>query len=132
MLDVRSALRRSAGFHAGRTAVISGDVWLTYAQAWTRGIRFANALASLGARPVTGSRCWRTTAWRRPTSSSAARSATSSGCCATAALEPRFEASRVLERHPGRPLACPPFGKISRKLLREPYWTAAESRIGGT
>jgi acyl-CoA synthetase (AMP-forming)/AMP-acid ligase II len=51
MLDVRSALRRSAGFHAGRTAVISGDVRLTYAQAWTRGIRFANALASLGARP---------------------------------------------------------------------------------
>jgi hypothetical protein len=31
-----------------------------------------------------------------------------------------------------RTSACPPFGKISRKLLREPCWTAAESRIGGT
>jgi acyl-CoA synthetase (AMP-forming)/AMP-acid ligase II len=51
MLDVRSALRRSAGFHADRTAIISGPDRLTYGQAWERGIRFANALRSLGARP---------------------------------------------------------------------------------
>ena len=51
MLDVRSALRRSAGFHADRTAIISGTDRLTYGQAWERGIRFANALRSLGARP---------------------------------------------------------------------------------
>jgi acyl-CoA synthetase (AMP-forming)/AMP-acid ligase II len=51
MLDVRSALRRSAGFHAERTAIISGADRLTYQQAWERGIRFANALASLGAQP---------------------------------------------------------------------------------
>ncbi len=51
MLDVRSALRRSAGFHADRTAIISGSDRLTYRQAWERGIRFANALAALGARP---------------------------------------------------------------------------------
>jgi acyl-CoA synthetase (AMP-forming)/AMP-acid ligase II len=31
-----------------------------------------------------------------------------------------------------QPLARTPLGKVSRKLLREPYWTAAESRIGGT
>jgi acyl-CoA synthetase (AMP-forming)/AMP-acid ligase II len=51
MLDVRSALRRSAGFHRDRVAVISGKSELTYATAWTRGIRFANALISLGVRP---------------------------------------------------------------------------------
>jgi acyl-CoA synthetase (AMP-forming)/AMP-acid ligase II len=31
-----------------------------------------------------------------------------------------------------QPLARTPLGKVSRKLLREPYWAAAESRIGGT
>ena len=29
----------------------------------------------------------------------------------------------------GRPLACTPFGKISRKLLREPYWTDRKSTV---
>lgn len=51
MLDVRSALRRSAGFHHDRVAIISGETTLTYAQAWARGVRFANALVSLGAVP---------------------------------------------------------------------------------
>jgi acyl-CoA synthetase (AMP-forming)/AMP-acid ligase II len=31
-----------------------------------------------------------------------------------------------------QPLARTPLGKVSRKLLREPYWAGAESRIGGT
>jgi acyl-CoA synthetase (AMP-forming)/AMP-acid ligase II len=43
-------MRRSAGFHRHRPAVVSGDTTLTYAQAWTRGIRFANGLMSLGAQ----------------------------------------------------------------------------------
>jgi len=51
MLDVRSALRRSAGFHRDRVAVISEGTELTYAEAWARGVRFANALISLGAVP---------------------------------------------------------------------------------
>jgi acyl-CoA synthetase (AMP-forming)/AMP-acid ligase II len=51
VLDVRSALRRSAGFHRDRVAIISDGTELTYAGAWQRGIRFANAMRSLGARP---------------------------------------------------------------------------------
>lgn len=34
MLDVRSALRRSAAFHADRNAILSGGDRLTYGQAW--------------------------------------------------------------------------------------------------
>ena len=51
MLDVRNALRRAAGFHRDRVAIVSGSTELTYAQAWERGVRFANALISLGIRP---------------------------------------------------------------------------------
>ncbi|HEY2266608.1 MAG TPA: AMP-binding protein [Streptosporangiaceae bacterium] len=51
MLDVRSALRRSAQFHADRVAIVSGTDRLTYRQAWERGLRFAQALASLGVKP---------------------------------------------------------------------------------
>jgi acyl-CoA synthetase (AMP-forming)/AMP-acid ligase II len=43
-------MRRSAGFHRNRPAVVSGNTTLTYDQAWTRGIRFANGLMSLGAQ----------------------------------------------------------------------------------
>ena len=48
MLDVRNAMRRSAGFHRGRIAVVSGDRRLTYGEAWDRGVRLANALLGLG------------------------------------------------------------------------------------
>ncbi|MET7992123.1 AMP-binding protein [Amycolatopsis sp. NPDC005232] len=51
MLDVRTAMRRSARFHAGQIAVQSEGRQLTYAEAWDRGLRLANALRSLGARP---------------------------------------------------------------------------------
>ena len=51
MLDVRSAMRRSANFHRNLIAVESGDKALTFAQAWERGLRLANALIDLGAKP---------------------------------------------------------------------------------
>ena len=51
MIDVRTAMRRAAGFNAQRPAVRSQGVTLTFAEAWERGIRFANALTSLGAKP---------------------------------------------------------------------------------
>ena len=41
-------MRRSAGFHRGRIAVVSGDRRLTYGEAWDRGVRLANALLGLG------------------------------------------------------------------------------------
>ncbi|MET7395724.1 AMP-binding protein [Dactylosporangium sp. NPDC005572] len=51
MIDVRTAMRRAAGFHRNRPAVMAGGRTLTFAEAWERGIRFANALISLGAKP---------------------------------------------------------------------------------
>lgn len=51
MIDVRTAMRRAAGFHRDRPAVTAGDRTLTFAEAWERGVRFANALISLGAKP---------------------------------------------------------------------------------
>ncbi|HUZ24229.1 MAG TPA: AMP-binding protein [Streptosporangiaceae bacterium] len=48
MLDVRSAMRRSARFHRDLVAIRSGDRELTYGQAWDRGLRLANALIGLG------------------------------------------------------------------------------------
>jgi acyl-CoA synthetase (AMP-forming)/AMP-acid ligase II len=48
MLDVREGLRRSAGWFSTRPAVISGDRTLTFAEAWERGLRFANAMLGLG------------------------------------------------------------------------------------
>jgi len=50
-MDVRSLMRRSAQFHSNYTAVIETDRRLTYAQAWRRGLRMANALLSLGLQP---------------------------------------------------------------------------------
>ena len=47
-MDVRSLMRRSAEYHSQRTAVIEGDTRLTFEQAWTRGLRMANGLLSLG------------------------------------------------------------------------------------
>jgi len=50
-MDVRSLMRRSATFHADQLAIIEGDTRLTYRQAWTRGLRMANALLALGLEP---------------------------------------------------------------------------------
>lgn len=51
MVDVREAMRRAAGWHANRIAVVSGERTLTYTQAWERGLRLANALLGLGLVP---------------------------------------------------------------------------------
>lgn len=51
MLDVRSAMRRSAMFHRELIAVQSGASKLTFGEAWDRGLRLANALIALGAKP---------------------------------------------------------------------------------
>jgi acyl-CoA synthetase (AMP-forming)/AMP-acid ligase II len=51
MLDVRGAMRRSAGFHRDLTAVISDGREYTYGQVWERGLRLANALRAEGLQP---------------------------------------------------------------------------------
>lgn len=50
-MNVRDLMRRSAGFHRERTAIISGERRLSYGQAWERGLRMAQWLLSLGLRP---------------------------------------------------------------------------------
>ena len=54
-MDVRSLMRQSARLNAERTAVVhvsSGAIRrLSFAEAWSRGLRIANALAALGLRP---------------------------------------------------------------------------------
>ncbi|MEJ2870538.1 AMP-binding protein [Actinomycetospora sp. OC33-EN08] len=50
-MDVPSLMRQSARFHADRTALLTRDVSLTFAQAWDRGVRVANGLRELGVRP---------------------------------------------------------------------------------
>jgi len=50
-MDCRSLMRRSAKQFAGKTAVVHGDTRLSFAEAWTRGLRLANALLALGLRP---------------------------------------------------------------------------------
>lgn len=51
MLDVRSAMRRSARFHRDLLAVQSEGRELTFGEAWERGLRLANALVALGVKP---------------------------------------------------------------------------------
>lgn len=51
MLDVRSAMRRSASFHRDLVAVKSGESSLTFGAAWQRGLRLANALIAMGVKP---------------------------------------------------------------------------------
>jgi len=48
VLDVRSAMRRSARFHRNLTAVVSDGRELTYGEVWDRGMRLANALRDAG------------------------------------------------------------------------------------
>jgi acyl-CoA synthetase (AMP-forming)/AMP-acid ligase II len=50
-VDVRSLMRRSARFHAGYEAIVHGDRRFTFAEAWRRGLRLANALLGLGLGP---------------------------------------------------------------------------------
>jgi acyl-CoA synthetase (AMP-forming)/AMP-acid ligase II len=51
VLDVRSAMRRSARFHRDRTAIVSDGVELTFGEVWQRGLRLANALIAAGLQP---------------------------------------------------------------------------------
>ena len=51
MLDVRSAMRRSALFHQDLPAVVSDGRELTFGQIWQRGLRLANALLATGLAP---------------------------------------------------------------------------------
>jgi acyl-CoA synthetase (AMP-forming)/AMP-acid ligase II len=50
-MDVRGLMRQSAQFNARRTAIVHGDRRLTFAEAWERGVRFANGLTEMGLRP---------------------------------------------------------------------------------
>jgi len=50
-MDCRTLMRRAAAHFAGRTAIVHGETRLSFAQAWTRGLRLANALLALGLRP---------------------------------------------------------------------------------
>lgn len=50
-MDVRTLMRRAAAFHANREAVVWRDRRVSFAEAWTRGIRVANALRALGLKP---------------------------------------------------------------------------------
>ena len=50
-MDVRSQMRRSALYYADLEAIVHGDRRLTFKQAWSRGLRLANALLGLGLKP---------------------------------------------------------------------------------
>jgi acyl-CoA synthetase (AMP-forming)/AMP-acid ligase II len=50
-MDVRTLMRRSAGFYAHQEAVVHGDNRLTFTEAWERGLRLANGLLALGLQP---------------------------------------------------------------------------------
>ena len=50
-MDVRGLMRQSATLNADRTAVVHGDRRLTFDEAWTRGLRMANALLAAGLEP---------------------------------------------------------------------------------
>ena len=51
VLDVRTAMRRSAQFHWDRPAIVSDGRQLTFGEAWQRGTRLANALLAAGLEP---------------------------------------------------------------------------------
>ena len=50
-MDVRGLMRQSARLNANRTAIIHGSRELTFAEAWSRGVRMANGLLATGLRP---------------------------------------------------------------------------------
>src|SRR5690606_23209831 len=50
-MDVRTLMRRAAHHHAAREAVVWNERRLSFAEAWSRGLRMANALLALGLRP---------------------------------------------------------------------------------
>ncbi|NND73917.1 MAG: AMP-binding protein [Ilumatobacter sp.] len=50
-MDVTGLMAQSARLNADRLAVIHGERRLTFGEAWSRGLRLANALLGLGIRP---------------------------------------------------------------------------------
>jgi acyl-CoA synthetase (AMP-forming)/AMP-acid ligase II len=50
-MNVRDLLKRSAEFHRNRDAVVYGERRVTFGDAWQRGLRMANGLLSMGAKP---------------------------------------------------------------------------------
>ena len=44
-------MRQSAQFNSKRLAIVHGDIELTFAEAWERGVRMANGLLAMGLRP---------------------------------------------------------------------------------
>jgi len=50
-MDVRTQMRSAAGHYAERLAIVAGAARLSFAEAWTRGLRMANALLGLGLAP---------------------------------------------------------------------------------
>lgn len=50
-MDVRGLMRQAAELNANRLAVVHGDRRLTFAEAWGRGLRMANALLAAGLEP---------------------------------------------------------------------------------
>jgi acyl-CoA synthetase (AMP-forming)/AMP-acid ligase II len=50
-MDVRTQMAQAVRYNSDRIAVIHGDRRLTFAEAWDRGVRLANALIALGLEP---------------------------------------------------------------------------------
>ena len=50
-MDVRTQMRSAAGYHADRGAIVAGERRLSFREAWSRGVRMANALLGLGLAP---------------------------------------------------------------------------------
>lgn len=50
-MDVRSLMRRAARYYADSEAIVAQGSSLTYAEAWSRGLRLANALLDMGLAP---------------------------------------------------------------------------------
>ena len=50
-MDVTSLMRRTVAFNADRLCIVAREHRLTFAEAWNRGCRLANALTGLGVRP---------------------------------------------------------------------------------
>ncbi|WP_336965224.1 class I adenylate-forming enzyme family protein [Sphingobium aquiterrae] len=51
MINVRDAMRSAAFANKDRPAIISDGRTLSFGEAWTRGLRFANAMLQLGVKP---------------------------------------------------------------------------------
>ena len=50
-MNVTNLMRRAASFYAEREAIVANEQRLTFAEAWARGVRLANAFIALGLKP---------------------------------------------------------------------------------